>query len=88
MKSAIANYGPIVVTLAVYDDFYWYGGGVYHHTWGGLVGLHAVLAVGYNDVGGYFIVKNSWGTGWGAGGYFKISYDEVDAQRFGWGWCK
>jgi len=87
MKNAIANYGPIATTLAVYRDFYYYTEGVYRHTWGEFRGLHAVLAVGYNDVGGYFIVKNSWGTGWGLGGYFKISYDEVDAQRFGWGWC-
>jgi C1A family cysteine protease len=92
MKSAIANYGPIVTTLAVYTDFYYYAGGVYHKTWGTYLGLHAVVAVGYKDDamypgGGYFIVKNSWGTGWGEGGYFKIRYDEVSAQRFGWGWC-
>jgi C1A family cysteine protease len=87
MKNAIANYGPIVTTLAVYRDFYYYTGGVYRHTWGEFLGLHAVLVVGYDDLGGYFIVKNSWGTGWGLEGYFKISYDEVGAQRFGWGWC-
>jgi hypothetical protein len=87
MKTAIANYGPIVVTLAVYTDFYYYGGGVYRHTSGNIEGLHAVLAVGYNDTGRYFIVKNSWGPYWGEGGYFRISYDEVSAQRFGWGWC-
>ena len=33
---------------------------------------HAVLAVGYNEEEGYFKVKNSWGTGWGELGYFKI----------------
>jgi C1A family cysteine protease len=88
MKNAIANYGPIATTLAVYRDFYYYTEGVYRHTWGEFRGLHAVLVVGYNDVGGYFIVKNSWGTGWGEKGYFRISYDEVSAQRFGWGWCK
>ncbi len=36
-------------------------------------GGHAVLLVGYDDRG--FLAKNSWGTDWGDGGYFRISYD-------------
>lgn len=37
---------------------------------------HAVLMVGYNltdPQNSYLKVKNSWGTGWGDEGYFKIS---------------
>jgi len=36
---------------------------------------HAVLAIGYTTVNGVkaFIVKNSWGTGWGENGYVYIS---------------
>jgi C1A family cysteine protease len=39
------------------------------------LGGHAVLCVGYDDSIGCFIVRNSWGTSWGDGGYFYIPYD-------------
>ncbi len=40
-----------------------------------VVGGHAVVAVGYNDTSKRFIVRNSWGAGWGIKGYFTIPYD-------------
>jgi len=48
-----------------------------------IVGGHAMLIVGYNRTGdasiggGYFIVKNSWGTGVGQSGYIYLSYDYI-----------
>jgi len=39
-----------------------------------VVGGHAVLAVGYDDVAQRFIVRNSWGAQWGQKGYFTIPY--------------
>jgi Cysteine protease len=41
------------------------------------VGGHAVLAVGYDETQKRFIVRNSWGTGWGQKGYFTIPYEYV-----------
>ncbi len=79
MKTALYNYGPVVTTMAVYSDFYSYTGGIYSYTSGGFVGNHAVLAIGYNDAGQYFIVKNSWGTGWGESGYFRIAYSQLSS---------
>ncbi len=39
------------------------------------LGGHAVKAVGYNDASRVFIVKNSWGEGWGDKGYFYLPYE-------------
>ncbi len=38
------------------------------------LGGHAVMAVGYDDPSQTFIVRNSWGPGWGQQGYFTIPY--------------
>ena len=38
------------------------------------LGGHAVLAVGYDDAKQWFIVRNSWGPGWGDKGYFYMPY--------------
>lgn len=39
-----------------------------------VLGGHAVLAVGYDDAQQRFIVRNSWGSAWGMGGYFTMPY--------------
>ncbi len=38
------------------------------------LGGHAVLAVGYDDARQWFIVRNSWGKGWGMKGYSTLPY--------------
>lgn len=82
MKLELILGGPLAVAFEVYDDFMHYGGGIYHHT--GLqdkfnpfqLTNHAVLLVGYgtDSTTGekYWLVKNSWGEGWGEKGYFRI----------------
>jgi C1A family cysteine protease len=39
-----------------------------------LIGGHAVLAIGYDDSIQRFIVRNSWGLGWGMKGYCTMPY--------------
>jgi C1A family cysteine protease len=40
-----------------------------------LLGQHAVMAVGYEDLGRRFIVRNSWGPRFGMKGYFTMPYE-------------
>ena len=43
---------------------------------------HAVVLVGYNDAESYWIIKNSWGSSWGTGGYFKLGYGECHVEHY------
>lgn len=80
-KEYLDSTGPLSAVIEVYSDFYNYQSGIYSHTTGDLEGLHCVQLIGYNESQQYWICKNSWGTGWGEGGYFKIAYGncKIDA---------
>ena len=39
-----------------------------------VLGGHAVMCVGYDDARQVFIIRNSWGTGWGDQGHFYMPY--------------
>ncbi|CAF1226848.1 unnamed protein product [Adineta steineri] len=39
-----------------------------------LIGMHALLAVGYSEESQAFLVRNSWGQNWGEKGYCYIPY--------------
>ena len=66
--------GPLTTCMNVYTDFYYYSSGVYEHTWGSYEGGHCITLVGWDDEEGAWLCKNSWGAGWGEGGYFWIKY--------------
>lgn len=97
IKSALVAHGPLPITLDLRKDMKYYQSGVYTYIkgdqWGcggkdsagrdnDEWGWHAVLLVGYDDDGQYFIVKNSWGPGWGENGYFRIAYSEMFTKAF------
>lgn len=78
MKDALVNTGPLYVAFYVSNDFFSYRSGVYTDAYGYCrsqpYANHAVLLVGYGNQNGvdYWLLKNSWGTGWGESGYFKL----------------
>ena len=84
MKTDIMNKGPISVYMDVHADFWDYTGGVYQTTNPQVDGGHFVTIVGWNDGDNAWIVKNSWGPGWGEdtyglsgeAGYFRIAYGD------------
>ena len=85
IKEYISSKGPVEACFTVYDDFYNYRSGVYKHVTGASLGGHCVCMVGYDTAGGYWICKNSWGTGFGESGYFKIAFGQcgIEAQVYG-----
>ena len=74
IKEWISSRGPVSACFYVYADFFNYRSGVYRHVSGDLAGGHCVTIVGYDDAGGYWLCKNSWGGGWGDQGWFAIAY--------------
>lgn len=85
MKQWLATHGPLATGFTVYQDFRKYSGGVYRHAAGTAIGGHAVCVVGYDDGAQCWIVKNSWGSGWGEKGFFRIGYGECGIDALMWG---
>jgi hypothetical protein len=78
-KDAIANIGPVLAGMAVFNDFFAYSSGMYVKTSGsGFAGYHCISVVGYDDNQQCWIIKNSWGTGWGESGFCRIRYNQAD----------
>ena len=73
IQNAILNYGPVYSTIYAGDSgFSGYNSGVYEY-WGTENVNHAIQIIGWNNSlphshgTGAWLIKNSWGTGWGAG---------------------
>ena len=80
MRACLAAGYPFVFGFTVYQSFESAAvaqtGVVPMPAWDeSVVGGHAVLAVGYDDATSTFIVRNSWGAGWGQAGYFTMPYE-------------
>jgi C1A family cysteine protease len=85
IKYLVTNYGATAFSYRHDNAYYNATNKAYYYTGVG-ASNHMVAVVGWNDNypaanfnsappgNGAFIVKNSWGTGWGDSGYFYMSY--------------
>ena len=83
-KNWIDTVGPLVVGMDIYSDFQgWSGGKPYVKSASAVYcGGHCMLAVGYDDTQGCWIIKNSWGANLGEHGFWLVAYGQcsIDAN--------
>ena len=83
VKMAISNGHPVIIAAECYSSL-----SNAQDKWSGvkdrLRGYHAMCVVAYDDnkYGGAFLIQNSWGTGWGNGGYTWFSYGDFKTSVY------
>lgn len=86
IKYYINTFGAVVTYMkAGLSTFLSYGGGVYNGYASNSSNSidHAVVIVGYCDALNAWIIKNSWGPGWGPyGGYAYVGYNSCNIGKF------
>jgi len=83
IETTLAEGTPVVIGIPVYENFFYIGSpeeGFYARASGPLEGYHAIVALGYDSRG--LVIENSWGTGWGASGYAKLSWSFINQYVF------
>eukprot|EP00003_Mantamonas_plastica_P022201 TRINITY_DN3728_c1_g2_i1.p1 TRINITY_DN3728_c1_g2~~TRINITY_DN3728_c1_g2_i1.p1 ORF type:complete len:205 (+),score=37.14 TRINITY_DN3728_c1_g2_i1:253-867(+) len=88
IQTAIMTGGPVEGAFAVYADLMAYKSGVYKHTGGKFLGLHAIKMIGWgvSETGvKFWRIANSWGTSFGLDGFFLMIRGENDCgiETFG-----
>ncbi len=86
LKACLAEGHPFVFGMQIYSHFestYVYDTGharmpLPHEK---RIAGHSVMAVGYSDARQRFIVRNSWGRGWGRHGYCTMPYEFLMAPH-------
>ena len=75
MKNALCQYGPLSITVYVDSLFQAYTSGVFKDIpSASSPGInHAITLIGWDDSKHAWLIKNSWGTGWGETGEYGSS---------------
>jgi hypothetical protein len=85
IKSFIKCYGAVKSSLLAGNGFWSaYAGGVLQgmpSNYNSPSSDHAILIVGWDDNKGAWLIKNSWGTGWGENGYAWVKYGHFNVGR-------
>ncbi len=78
IKNAIYTYGPVSAAICAGSAFGRYSSGVFSTNEASTCSPgstnHAIVLVGWNDSTQTWLLRNSWGTGWGESGYMRIAY--------------
>jgi len=78
IKNAIFTYGPVSVAVCVGNAFQRYTSGVFNTNEASTCSPgsvnHAVVLVGWDDSTQTWLMRNSWGTGWGVSGYMRVAW--------------
>ncbi len=84
IKDVVYGYGAMVTYLQATGSFFAYTGGIINGPLSSNAYSvnHAVVIVGWNDAYQAWIIKNSYGTNWGYGGYAYVSYNALNIGKY------
>lgn len=82
IKQSVLDKGPLTVAMGIGSTYGGYWDGDIYRCTNDSGANHGVIIAGYDDAGAYWIVKNSWGSGWNGDGYLKVGYGECAIEAF------
>jgi len=89
IKNAVMTKGGLYTSMLWANSSYRGSDATYYYSGGAYDGGHAVTIAGWDDSKvtaggtGAWLIKNSWGTGWGQNGYFWLSYQDAAGGKIG-----
>jgi len=85
LKKSVASGIPVLTSIKTSVGFGVLGKDWKQHDWDPTleyIGDHGVVIIGYDDVTQRFLALNSWGPGWGDGGFFGIPYSRIGNESY------